>query len=112
MSTTEAQADGGDRAELTINDDVPQIVGIEAKRVFDAVECSVTAVCPRSEPNDPEIVVHWDSERDGVNGYRKARVIKQVLNSDASVEIYCADDGRDTVTFTANEIPITGFEFQ
>ena len=90
-----------DGAELRINDDVCDVAAMEAERIFDSTEYNVTVNTPRGITEKAEIVVYWDNDMDRVNGYHKATVINEVLQSPASVEVNCTEEGSDAVSFNA-----------
>jgi len=96
----EAQQTADDGSELRINDDVSDIVELEAKRIFENTDYNVTARAPHGI-SGATIAVYWDNDMERVNGYHKATVINEVLESPASVDLNCTEDGSDAVTFTA-----------
>lgn len=76
---------------------------IEADRIEAAVDCEIL---PRDWPNkDFEvIVVQWDHDIVGdVNSFSKARIINEVFQSNASVELYDTADGEEYVVFKVAE---------
>lgn len=84
--------------ELTISEDASDKARIEGQRVYDAVDCNVT-VQSKDFRDENKIAVYWDD--DDMTGYTKARVINNVMESPASVEIKTTRDGETAVQFIA-----------
>jgi len=98
QATTQADDDGTD---LIINGDVSDVAELEARRIFEETGYNVTVNPPRGGKN-ARLTVFPEANRDRVNGYAKASLINDVLESAASVTLKCTEEGANGATFIPN----------
>ena len=94
-----AHADNSTEEDQT---DVDVETEIAADRIEAAVSCDVQ---PRNWPGKDHdvIVVSWDTQMEGVNGYHKASIIDAVYQSNAAVELHTTRDDSRAVVFKLRE---------
>jgi len=93
------QTAADDSTELRISEDASDKARIEAERIFEAVDCSVT-VQSRDFQDRNKITVYWEQDYGGV-AYTKAGIINTVYESAASVELVTTCDTETAVQFVA-----------